>query len=282
MAATSRTDVNVKAKAFTYTESKPNLTFSRCRSGMEFHESSKWFDAIKSNKTKHAKGSHSSAKVRSNGNSNHSKHSNSHEMDASAARMLSDPRRKSYSNSEEDSGLHYLTSATNAKEQSNESRSGSGSVNIAENREQESQLRATEQSNVIDANAPSKRAGKRIKKTTSSTEGSKRLKQSASKKNNPWRENSRCRRLVANARERSRIHILSDAFENLRRAVPSYSQDQKLSKLAILKLATYYISALANLAESDTSARSLKQFADCVSHCTQALQTEGRSRRKNF
>lgn len=109
-----------------------------------------------------------------------------------------------------------------------------------------------------------------------------KTRQCEAKRENLIRQNSRSRRLVANARERSRIHILSDAFENLRRAVPSYSQDQKLSKLAILKLATYYISALANLAESDTSARSLKQFADCVEHCTMALQTEGRTRRKQF
>lgn len=110
------------------------------------------------------------------------------------------------------------------------------------------------------------------------TTGASRLKDVVA----PCRQNTRSRRLVANARERSRIHILSDAFENLRRAVPSYSQDQKLSKLAILKLATYYISALANLAESDTSARSLKKFADCVAHCTKALQSEGRARRKLY
>lgn len=114
--------------------------------------------------------------------------------------------------------------------------------------------------------------------------GQRRTKASAKLKADAThgRQNSRSRRLVANARERSRIHILSDAFENLRGAVPSFSQDQKLSKLAILKLATYYISALANLAESDTSARSLKKFADCVARCTKALQTEGRARRKQY
>lgn len=129
--------------------------------------------------------------------------------------------------------------------------------------------------------ANAKDGGKRARRKRAGGEGGKRSKTNA-KKDTTWRQNSRTRRLVANARERSRIHILSDAFENLRRAVPSYSEDQKLSKLAILKLATYYISALANLAESDTSTRSLKQFADCVAHCTKALQTEGRSRRKQF
>ena len=95
-----------------------------------------------------------------------------------------------------------------------------------------------------------------------------------------WRQSNRSRRLIANARERSRIHIMSEAFEGLRRAVPSYSSDQKLSKLAILRLATSYISALSYLAENDTSSKSLKHFAECVNQCTQALQTEGRAKRK--
>ena len=101
------------------------------------------------------------------------------------------------------------------------------------------------------------------------------------KKGLSWRQSNRSRRLIANARERSRIHIMSEAFEGLRRAVPSYSSDQKLSKLAILRLATSYISALSYLAENDTSSKSLKHFAECVDQCTQALQTEGRAKRKS-
>lgn len=100
------------------------------------------------------------------------------------------------------------------------------------------------------------------------------------KKGLSWRQSNRSRRLIANARERSRIHIMSEAFEGLRRAVPCYSSDQKLSKLAILRLATSYISALSYLAENDTSSKSLKHFAECVDQCTQALQTEGRAKRK--
>lgn len=109
-------------------------------------------------------------------------------------------------------------------------------------------------------------------------------KKSRSKLKKPlsWRQSNRSRRLVANARERSRIHIMSEAFEGLRRAVPCYSNDQKLSKLAILRLATSYISALSYLAENDTSTKSLKHFAECVDQCTQALQTEGRTRRKEW
>lgn len=101
-----------------------------------------------------------------------------------------------------------------------------------------------------------------------------------SRRGNSWRQSSRTRRLVANARERSRIHIMSEAFEGLRRAVPCYSYDQKLSKLAILRIATSYIAALATLSESDTSDKSLQRFAESVDQCTKALQSEGRSRRK--
>ena len=46
---------------------------------------------------------------------------------------------------------------------------------------------------------------------------------------------SRQRRLVANARERTRVHTIGSAFEELRAQIPSYSCNQKLSKLAILR-----------------------------------------------
>lgn len=120
------------------------------------------------------------------------------------------------------------------------------------------------------------------KKTKSGSQNGKK-KREKNKKGISWRHSSRSRRLIANARERSRIHIMSEAFDSLRRAVPSYSHDQKLSKLAILRLATSYISALAHLkhlAENDSSRNSLQLFADCVDQCTRALQTEGRAKRK--
>jgi atonal protein 8 len=179
--------------------------------------------------------------------------------------------------------LHYLNTGTDSSGQLKGKKHSNGTVSKDAVDSEEGHLTDEQNSDEIGTSAQLKVNGKRgFRKKMANTEGVKRLKQSTSKKDNSWRQNSRSRRLVANARERSRIHILSDAFENLRRAVPCYSQDQKLSKLAILKLATYYISALANLTESDTSARSLKQFADCVAHCTNALQTEGRSRRKNY
>jgi len=96
------------------------------------------------------------------------------------------------------------------------------------------------------------------------------------------------RRIEANARERTRVHTISAAFESLRRAVPSYSYNQRLSKLAILRIACSYIVALARLADLDYSAASTgdrpdKQlsFAECVDLCTQTIQSEGRAKRRH-
>lgn len=89
------------------------------------------------------------------------------------------------------------------------------------------------------------------------------------------------RRLLANARERTRVHTISAAFEALRKQVPCYSYGQKLSKLAILRIACNYILSLAQLAELDYSPdRSSLTFAQCVDQCTRTLQAEGRSKKR--
>ncbi|CAH1795411.1 unnamed protein product [Owenia fusiformis] len=97
-----------------------------------------------------------------------------------------------------------------------------------------------------------------------------------------YKNMTRERRVEANARERSRVHTISAAFDSLRRAVPSYSYNQKLSKLAILRIACSYILALARLADLDYSHdQSRESFADCVDSCTNTIQTEGRVRRRH-
>uniref|UniRef100_A0A8D0L3P1 Protein atonal homolog 8 n=1 Tax=Sphenodon punctatus TaxID=8508 RepID=A0A8D0L3P1_SPHPU len=89
------------------------------------------------------------------------------------------------------------------------------------------------------------------------------------------------RRLLANARERTRVHTISAAFEALRKQVPCYSYGQKLSKLAILRIACNYILSLARLADMDYSAdRSNLSFSECVEQCTRTLQAEGRSKKR--
>lgn len=66
-------------------------------------------------------------------------------------------------------------------------------------------------------------------------------------------ERFRARRMKANARERSRMHGLNDALENLRRVMPCYSKTQKLSKIETLRLARNYIWALSEVLESGQS-----------------------------
>ncbi|XP_041653658.1 protein atonal homolog 8 [Cheilinus undulatus] len=89
------------------------------------------------------------------------------------------------------------------------------------------------------------------------------------------------RRLLANARERTRVHTISAAFEALRKQVPCYSYGQKLSKLAILRIACNYILSLAQLAELDYSSdRASLSFSQCVDQCTRTLQAEGRSKKR--
>ncbi|KAK0154232.1 Protein atonal 8 [Merluccius polli] len=90
------------------------------------------------------------------------------------------------------------------------------------------------------------------------------------------------RRLLANARERTRVHTISAAFEALRKQVPCYSYGQKLSKLAILRIACNYILSLAQLAELDYAStdHSSLTFSQCVEQCTRTLQAEGRSKKR--
>ena len=97
-----------------------------------------------------------------------------------------------------------------------------------------------------------------------------------------YKNMTRERRVEANARERSRVHTISAAFESLRRAVPSYSYNQKLSKLAILRIACSYIMALSKLANVHICEKANNfSFIDCVDLCTQTIQTEGRARRRH-
>ena len=59
-------------------------------------------------------------------------------------------------------------------------------------------------------------------------------------------------RTGATVRERNRMHMLNDAFDALRKVVPksNLSEHQKLSKIATLRLAIHYISALSSTLKS--------------------------------
>lgn len=70
---------------------------------------------------------------------------------------------------------------------------------------------------------------------------------------------SRYRRKTANARERSRMREINEAFEALRRAVPHLAVDahnEKLTKITTLRLAMKYISALSGLLTAPPGAQS--------------------------
>ncbi|KAF7667731.1 hypothetical protein LDENG_00051500 [Lucifuga dentata] len=69
-------------------------------------------------------------------------------------------------------------------------------------------------------------------------------------------ERFRARRIKANARERSRMHGLNDALENLRGIMPCHSKTQKLSKIETLRLARNYICALSEALEGGLSIES--------------------------
>ncbi|CAF1147890.1 unnamed protein product [Rotaria sp. Silwood1] len=61
------------------------------------------------------------------------------------------------------------------------------------------------------------------------------------------------KRLEANARERERVHNLTAAFESLRQVIPMYSDQPKLSRLSILRIACSYVLVLGSLNEIDFS-----------------------------
>ncbi|KAM7353889.1 atonal bHLH transcription factor 8-like protein net [Cochliomyia hominivorax] len=121
---------------------------------------------------------------------------------------------------------------------------------------------------------------------TSSHEESS-LNTSGSQKNSskPQQRNyknmTRERRIEANARERSRVHTISAAYETLRKAVPSYSNNQKLSKLSVLRVACSYILTLSRMAGYDYSQDgSAPSIASCFDAVTATIQTEGKIRKK--
>lgn len=108
---------------------------------------------------------------------------------------------------------------------------------------------------------------------------SKKLTKSAIQRN--YKNMTRERRIEANARERTRVHTISAAFDTLRSAVPSYSSTQKLSKLSVLRVACAYILTLSRMAGDDYSAdQSEPSMASCIDEITKTIQTEGKSRKR--
>ncbi|XP_026823122.1 uncharacterized protein LOC113561100 [Rhopalosiphum maidis] len=92
---------------------------------------------------------------------------------------------------------------------------------------------------------------------------------------------SRARRIEANARERSRVHTISAAFDTLRATIPSYSRNQKLSKLSTIRIASAYILTLSRLLDMDYSAEhDSPSVAECVDNVTGIIHMEGKTRKR--
>ncbi|KAF7283666.1 hypothetical protein GWI33_023236 [Rhynchophorus ferrugineus] len=92
-----------------------------------------------------------------------------------------------------------------------------------------------------------------------------------------YKNMTRERRIEANARERTRVHTISAAFDTLRRAIPSYSHNQKLSKLSVLRIACSYIMTLSSIVDDDDSGPPTSEYVDMVSR---TIQREGKLRKK--
>lgn len=96
-----------------------------------------------------------------------------------------------------------------------------------------------------------------------------------------YKNMTRERRIEANARERTRVHTISAAYDTLRKSIPSYSNTQKLSKLSVLRVACSYILTLSRMTGEDFSAdQSEPDIGECVDAVTRTIQTEGKLRRK--
>ncbi|KRZ72638.1 Protein atonal -like protein 8 [Trichinella papuae] len=75
-------------------------------------------------------------------------------------------------------------------------------------------------------------------------------------------KNPTVRRMVANFRERCRVHMISEAFESLRVALPTACPAQKLTKVSILRIASIYIMLLGAMNGRDYSADQSKPTVD--------------------
>lgn len=90
---------------------------------------------------------------------------------------------------------------------------------------------------------------------------------------------SKYRRKTANARERSRMKEINQAFETLRRVVPQLAptqqQNEKITKITTLRLAMKYIAALSAALTNNESPQDL--LSDCSDLDWSLLESDGES-----
>lgn len=120
-----------------------------------------------------------------------------------------------------------------------------------------------------------------LNKSSSSSSSTKSESKSRPTPQRNYKNMTRERRIEANARERTRVHTISAAFDTLRQSIPSYSNTQKLSKLSVLRVACAYILTLSRMAGEDYSVdQSQPSIASCLEEITKTIQTEGKARKR--
>ncbi|XP_046886063.1 protein atonal homolog 7 [Hypomesus transpacificus] len=83
-------------------------------------------------------------------------------------------------------------------------------------------------------------------------------------------ESTTRRRMAANARERKRMQGLNTAFDRLRKVVPQWGEDKKLSKYETLQMALSYIMALNRiLTDASRHTAPHRQWLDLQFDCVQ-------------
>lgn len=121
------------------------------------------------------------------------------------------------------------------------------------------------------------------KATTTTTSMAVPLRHQQPSQQRNYKNMTRERRIEANARERTRVHTISAAFETLRKSIPAYSHNQKLSKLSVLRIACSYIMTLGKILEDDDDQGRVKgkeSLEACVDMVSRTIQTEGKLRKK--
>lgn len=148
-------------------------------------------------------------------------------------------------------------------------------IKVVKNRVRLQNCKSTAKSKVSPSEVQEVASGKRATKRRNGTKAEENsAKYSKNSETSSANNTQLQRRILANARERTRVHKLSEAFDLLRSAIPSYTSDQKLSKLSILRIAISYISALGCLVDCEKSSKAKRMFAVSVDNCTMALQSE--------
>nr|XP_045600384.1 protein Fer3-like [Procambarus clarkii] len=83
-------------------------------------------------------------------------------------------------------------------------------------------------------------------------------------------------RRAANVRERRRMFNLNEAFDKLRRKVPTFAYEKRLSRIETLKLAITYISFMTELLASEHEAAAVAAAAAAANNTTTSASANTR------